>query len=73
MLTDGSWYDGADKKALKIKEEYLRNGIEIVALGFGKAKYEFLRELSTREDLAEVEDIARLDKMLLKIARMIQQ
>ena len=73
VLTDGSWYDGADKKALKIKEEYLRNGIEIVALGFGKAKYEFLRELSTREDLAEVEDIARLDKMLLKIARMIQQ
>lgn len=73
ILTDGSWYDGADKKALRFKEEYVRSGIEIVALGFGKARYDFLRELSTREDLAEVEDIAGLDRMLLKIAKIIQQ
>ncbi|WP_051589031.1 Hsp70 family protein [Ruminococcus sp. NK3A76] len=73
ILTDGSWYDGADLKALRLKEEYVRNGIEIVALGFGKAKYGFLRELSTREDLAEVEDIAGLDRMMLRIAKIIQQ
>lgn len=73
ILTDGSWYDGADVKALKLKEEYIKNEIEIVGLGFGKADVFFLRKLSTREDLAEVEDISGLDRMMLKIAKVIQQ
>ncbi|MBR1382635.1 MAG: hypothetical protein IJ555_02300, partial [Ruminococcus sp.] len=68
-----SWYDGADVKALKLKEEYIKNEIEIVGLGFGKADVFFLRKLSTREDLAEVEDISGLDRMMLKIAKVIQQ
>ena len=73
ILTDGGWYDGADKKALKLKSEFVKRGIEIVGLGFGKAKYEFLRALSTREDLASVDDISMLDSNLLKIARIIQE
>ena len=73
ILTDGGWYSGADKKALKLKAEFVKKGIEIIGLGFGNAKYDFLRQLSTREDLASVDDITMLDSNLLKIARIIQE
>ena len=73
ILTDGGWYDGADKKALKLKAEFVKRGIEIVGLGFGNARLEFLKKLSTREDLASVDDISMLDSNLLKIARIIQE
>ena len=72
ILTDGGWYDGADKKALRLKAEFVKRGIEIVGLGFGNARLEFLQKLSTREDLASVDDISMLDSNLLKIARIIQ-
>ncbi len=73
VLTDGGWYDGADKKALKIREEYVRRDIEIVGLGFGTADYNFLKKLSTRSELASVGDISGLDRELLKIARIIKE
>ena len=73
ILTDGGWYQGADKKALKLKAEFVRRGIEIVGLGFGNARLDFLKKLSTREDLASVDDISMLDSNLLKIARIIQE
>lgn len=73
ILTDGGWYGGADKKALKIRSEFVGREIEIVGLGFGKADYSFLKKLSTRSELACVEDISGLDRMMLKIARVIQQ
>ena len=47
VLTDGQW-SGKDR-AIKIAEEMHREGIEIIAIGFGSADGEFLRRIATSE------------------------
>ena len=48
VLTDGQW-SGKDR-AIKIAEEMHREGIEIIAIGFGSANGEFLRRIATSEE-----------------------
>lgn len=71
ILTDGVWHPSACSEALADKANFVQSGFEIIGLGFGDADINFLRQLSTRDDLAKVEDISRLDANLNSIARII--
>ena len=72
ILTDGEWESTACRAALRDKELFVRTGLEIIGMGFGSADLNFLRKLSTRSELAKVEDIASLNESLSTIARIIQ-
>ena len=69
ILTDGYW--GAQKQAIKSKQDFIKSGFEIIGMGFGEADINFLRKLSTREELAKVDDIMSLNENLSSIARII--
>ena len=73
VLTDGMWEKKACTKALSLKNDYIKRQLEIVGLGFGSADKKFLTQLSTREDLASVDDINNLESNLSKIARVINE
>ena len=54
-----------------MKQKYQNNGCDIIGLGFGKADERFLREVSTRSELASVDSVEVLDERLGNIARVI--
>lgn len=72
VLTDGCWDRIACSRAVSMKKEFVKDGMEVIGLGFGGANESFLKEISTRPDFASVEDITQLDSKLSKIARIIQ-
>lgn len=49
MLTDGVWSDRV--KAIRAAKRCHQAGIEIIAVGFGEADSNFLREISSSENL----------------------
>lgn len=69
VLTDGYW--SAQSAAIDTKKKFVKSGFEIIGMGFGEADINFLRKLSTREDLAKVDDIKSLNENLSSIARII--
>ncbi len=69
ILTDGYW--GSQGQALNSKKDFVKNEFEIIGMGFGEADINFLRQLSTREELAKVDDIMALNDNLSSIARII--
>lgn len=69
ILTDGYW--GSRDEALNSKRKFLKSEYEIIGMGFGEADINFLRNLSTREELAKVDDIKSLNDNLSSIARII--
>ena len=71
VLTDGAWRSLACQTAFIMKQKYQNNGCEIIGLGFGKADERFLREVSTRSELASVDSVEVLDERLGSIARVI--
>ena len=71
VLTDGAWRSLACQTALIMKQKYQNNGCDIIGLGFGKADERFLREVSTRSELASVDSVEVLDERLGSIARVI--
>lgn len=71
VLTDGYWDDAATKAALAAKPKYMREGIEIIAQGFGDAKEDFIRNLATVEDLSGVGDLSELGESMSNIAQVI--
>lgn len=71
VLTDGMWGDSACRSALKAKGNFTKNGIELIGMGFGCADKKFLKSISTREDLASVDDISNLNANLSTIAKVI--
>lgn len=73
VLTDGAWNRGACSMALKSRQKFVNAGFEIIGQGFACADLKFLKKLSTRDDLAKVEDISNLDNNLSSIARIISQ
>jgi hypothetical protein len=72
VLTDGQWVADAKNRAISQKSAFVKAGMEIVGLGFGSAEEKFLKKISTREELASVDDITVLDSKLSKIARVIR-
>lgn len=71
VLTDGAWDNGACASALKMKNKFADNEIELIGMGFGGADKDFLKKISTRDDLADVGDITALNENLSSIARVI--
>ncbi len=71
VLTDGYWDEKAEKEALRAKNKYVRNGIEIVVQGFGEAKESFIANLATLRDLSGVGEISELGNNLSNIAKVI--
>lgn len=69
ILTDGCW--DSQQQAIDSKKDFVKNGYEIIGMGFGSADINFLRKLSTREELAKVDDIMSLNENLSSIARII--
>lgn len=71
VLTDGVWDYCALTTPKLNKAKYIKAGYELVGMGFGGADLKFLREISTRSDLAKVTDVSRLGESLSSIARII--
>lgn len=69
VLTDGIW----DKKdeAKYSKRKFISDGFELIGMGFGTADINFLKEISTRQELAKVDDINSLNSNLSSIAKII--
>lgn len=53
------------------EEKYEKSDMEIIGMGFGQADCKFLKRISTRDELANVDDIANLNSNLSSIARII--
>lgn len=71
VLTDGKWHIAACQAAIDNKARFIIHKMNIIGMGFGNADYEFLKMISTREELANVDDITRLGENLSNIAREI--
>lgn len=71
VLTDGEWYTNACCGAVAKKADFINHGMDIIGMGFGDADYEFLKSISTREELANVDDISHLNANLSNIAKEI--
>ena len=71
VLTDGQWDSNAARSALNAKPQYIRNGIDIIAQGFGNANERFIRELATKTELSGVGDLSDLGDQMSNIAQVI--
>lgn len=71
VLTDGEWAPGACSSAVRAKKSFVSSGIEVIGMGFGEANQQFLKSISTREELANVDDITNLNANLSSIAKVI--
>lgn len=71
ILADGIW----DKEAVRGSYQYSKicheNGIETVALGFGSAREDFLKDISSLKDLSALRDLNQLTEDFSKIARVV--
>lgn len=71
VLTDGVWNQQACDSARRKKTDFVNEGYEIIGMGFGSADLPFLKDISTRAELASVDDIGFLNEKLSSIARVI--
>ncbi len=71
VLTDGQWEYGACNSAKNMKKTFVKNSGEIIGMGFGDADINFLKAISTRAELAKVDDITNLNANLSSIAKVI--
>ncbi len=69
VLTDGAW--DCQKDALKAAKQCHLAEIEIIALGFGTADTKFLKEISSKKDLAGFVDLSDLGSSFSTIARSL--
>ena len=71
ILTDGAWEWTACNEARNKRPDFENMDFEIIGMGFGSADSAFLKSISTKEELASVDDITNLDTALSSIARII--
>lgn len=69
VLTDGVWNNPG--YAIKQAQRCHREGIEIVALGFGYADYSFLKQIASTDDMASLTNLSGLTGSFSKIAQTI--
>ncbi len=71
VLTDGMWsyQDEAERRAKRCHEA----GIEIIAIGFGGADRDFLRRISSRDDLSFFTDLRNLSETFSTIAQELTE
>lgn len=71
VLTDGQWY--GDEDPIGESRRCQGAGIDIAALGFGSARYEFLNKISNLDDLSGMTKLDQLSGSLSKIAQAIDK
>lgn len=69
VLTDGMW--SCSESAITSAKKCHKAGIEVLALGFGTADYNFLKKIASIDEFASITDIANLGESLSKIAQVI--
>lgn len=69
VLTDGVWYD--QDHAIKMAKRCEREGMEIIAIGFGKADSRFLGKIATSDENALFTNVNELQQSFSKIAQEI--
>ena len=71
VLTDGMWCSGPCNQARRAKGDFEKEGYDTVGMGFGSADQAFLKEISTKSELAKVDKLSSLNENLSSIARII--
>jgi molecular chaperone DnaK len=71
ILTDGVW--SSQKDAIKAARRCHEAGIEIIAIGFGSADRDFLRQISSREELSFFTDLNELTETFNTIAQELTE
>ncbi|KKG49173.1 Hsp70 family protein [Methanosarcina mazei] len=69
VLTDGEWYH--QKRAISAAKQCHEAGIEIIALGFGDADYEFMKKIASIDEFASITSLTELSGSFSKIAQAI--
>ena len=69
VLTDGCWDNASN--AVSIAKKCHNRKIEIMALGFGDADYNFLKKIASTDEFASVTNLANLGGSFSKIAQAI--
>ncbi|MDR1901700.1 MAG: Hsp70 family protein [Treponema sp.] len=69
VLTDGMW--SYQDRAVKAAKNCHRDGIEVMALGFGGADYNFLKKIASVDAFAELTNLSDLGGSFSKIAQAI--
>ena len=69
VLTDGVWDN--TEYAIKQAKRCHKEGIEVMALGFGDADYDFLRQIASTDDFASLTKLSDLTGSFSKIAQAI--
>lgn len=69
ILTDGVWYNS--DIAIKEAKQCHKNSIEVMALGFGTANYDFLKQIASTEEFASLTNLSGLTSSFSKIAQEI--
>lgn len=69
VLTDGCWSNSS--AAINAAKKCHRDGIEVMALGFGTANESFLREIASTDEFASLTDLSGLSSSFSKIAQAI--
>lgn len=67
VLTDGLWHN--QQRAIQTAQRCHQAGIEIIAIGFGGADYNFLSQISSREDLSFFTNLNQLTETFSTIAQ----
>lgn len=71
VLTDGMWINITD--AISAANKCHKAGIEIMALGFGSADYEFLKKIASTDKFASITELSNLEGSFSKIAQAISE
>lgn len=71
VLTDGVWSN--QSRAIKAAKRCHQAGIEIIAIGFGGANRDFLRQISSREDLSFFTNLNELTETFGTIAQELTE
>jgi len=69
VLTDGRW--NHSQAAIAAATHCHQAGIEVMALGFGSADYNFLKQIASVEEFASLTDLTNLGGSFSKIAQAI--
>lgn len=71
VLADGIWGEDSVRDSYRYSEKCHGQGIETVALGFGSAQEQFLKDISSMKDLSALRDLNQLTEDFSKIARVV--
>ena len=70
VLTDGAW--SCQEAAIRAAKRCHKEGIEVMALGFGSANYSFLKQIASTDEFASITDLSELGGSFSKIAQAIE-